>query len=116
MKSVDIDAAVVLFNRQIESISKRQDENETKKKKGKLDDSRMTGELMVLARGLAAWCAEMRKSNDEVDASLEQATPERIAGLALKLIRRLSPEHRDACRLLIDQLNGKLIAHDGGGE
>lgn len=117
MSSIDTERAIAVINRQIAAIERSQEEAFAPKKKGAKRDvmgtSRLTSEVMTMTRALASLLAEQRKAGEEAEAQLEASTPERIAALALRLIRRLSPEHRDACRLLIDQLNGKLIAHGG---
>jgi hypothetical protein len=117
VSSINLAQAIDVINRQIEAIGKSQDEEFAPKKKGAkksvMGTSRLTSEVMTMARALASLLAEQRKAGEDAEAQLEESTPERIAALALRLIRRLSPEHRAACRALIDQLNGKLIAHGG---
>ena len=104
MKSIDVDRAVQVVNRQIEAIEKAQNDPEA-------DTGKLTSQVMTMARGLAALLAEMRKTDEDVDEKLKSLTPEREATLTLKLIERASPEYRAAFALRIEELDGKLIAH-----
>jgi hypothetical protein len=66
---------------------------------------------MTMARGLAAILAELRKTAEDAESQANQLTPDRIAELTLKLVTKLSPEHRAAVGLLITELDGKLVSH-----
>lgn len=114
MNAVDTDRAVAVINRQVEAIE--QDQLALIKKGAKrsaMAMSKMTSQVMTMARGLAAYQAELRKTDDEIEAQLKNLTPEREARLMLRLISRVSPEYRAAAALHIQQLDGKLISHGG---
>lgn len=115
MKAIDVDRAIELVNRQIEGIEIEQKALLSPKKRGTkrspMAMSKMTSQVMTMARGLATYQAELRKTDEAVDDQVKRLTPERVAKLALKLVRQLSPEHRAAVALYIKELDGKLISH-----
>jgi Flp pilus assembly protein CpaB len=116
MKALDVDRAIDVINRQIESIEKQQLIHAGAKKGGKkspLEATRLTSQVMTMARGVGSLLDALRKMGDEVDEQLKALTPERTAQLALRLVGKLSPEHRAAVALHIQELDGKLISHGG---
>jgi hypothetical protein len=117
MKAIDVDRAIDVLNRQIVAIEQQQAAAMAPPKRGAkkspLEATRLTSQVMTMARGLAALLAEIRKTGDDVEEQLDGLTPEREAELALKLVSRLSPEHREAVALQIADLGGKVISHGG---
>ena len=105
MKAVNVDLSIDIINAQLQDISSRQ-------KNGEDEGPKLTSEVMTMARGMAAFLAEQRKSQEEAMEAIESMTSEKIAALALRLVSKLSPEHRAAVGLLIEQLDGKLISHE----
>lgn len=119
MKALDVDRAIDVINRQIESIEKDQLRHAAPPKKGvkkpsPLEATRLTSQVMTMARGVGSLLDSLRKMGDEVDEQVKALTPERTAQLALRLVGKLSPEHRAAVALFIQELDGKLIQHHGG--
>lgn len=115
MSDLNIGLAIDIINRQLEAIDREQASLLAPAKKGAkrsaMAMSKMTSQVMTVARGLAAYQAELRKTGDSVDEQIRNLTAERMAALALKLITKLSPEYRAAVALHIHELDGKLISH-----
>lgn len=118
MKAIDVDRAITVLNTQIASIEAQQlAAAAPPKKKGAkrspLDASRLTSQVMTMTRGLMAALDTIRKMGDDADEKVNALPPERVAALALRLVGKLSPEHRAAVALYIEELDGKLISHGG---
>ncbi|SRR6266508_3555461 len=115
MRNIDVDRAIDVLNRQIGAIEAQQKAALAPPKKGAkkspLEATRLTSQVMTMARGLAALLAEIRKTGERAEEQLGELTPERVAELTLKLVARLSPEHRAAVALRIEELDGKVISH-----
>jgi len=105
MKSVDVDLSIDIINDQLNDIRTRQ-------KSGHDEGPKLTTEVMTMARGMAAFLAEQRKGAEEAEEAIDGLTSDRVAALTLRLIEKLSPEHRAAVALRIKQLGGRLIAHE----
>ena len=112
MSDLNIGLAIDIINRQLEAIDREQATLLTPgKKRSAMAMSKMTSQVMTVARGLAAYQAELRKTGDSVDEQIRNLTAERMAALTLKLVSKLSPEYRAAVALHIQELAGKLISH-----
>jgi hypothetical protein len=115
VSDLNIGLAIDIINRQLEAIEREQAALLAPAKKGAkrsaMAMSKMTSQVMTVARGLAAYQAELRKTGDSVDEQIRNLTAERTAALALKLVSKLSPEYRAAVALHIQELDGKLISH-----
>lgn len=112
MKSIDVDRAIGVLNRQTTLIEREQAEVDREwDDRGDMTTSKLTSQVMTMARGLAAILAELRKTAEDAESQASQLTPDRIAELTCKLVTKLSPEHRAAVGLLIRELDGKLITH-----
>lgn len=111
MKAINADGAIDAANAQIRAIRRAQ------RAAGKAADPDAIGDLTsqvgVLLRALAAYQAELRKTGEDAEKALEGMPAQRIAQLALRLVSKLSPEHRAAVALHIQELDGKLIDHGG---
>lgn len=62
-----------------------------------------------LAQAAAVLQAEIRKTGDDADAAVSNLPPTRRVELILKMIRDLSPEHRAAIRVYLDELGLGLM-------
>jgi hypothetical protein len=115
VKAIDVDRAISVLNAQIASIEAQQAAFIYSPKKGSkrspLEASRLTSQVMTMTRGLMAALDTIRKMGDDADEKVNALPPERIAALALRLVGKLSPEHRAAIALYIQELDGKLVSH-----
>jgi hypothetical protein len=105
MKTVNVDLSIDILNAQLADIAKRQGSGDPDQ------GAKLTSEVMTMARGLAAYLAEQRKTQDDAEDAVNSMTPERIAALTLRLVAKLSPEYRAAVALRIEELDGKLLSH-----
>jgi DNA-directed RNA polymerase specialized sigma24 family protein len=62
-----------------------------------------------LAQAAAVLQAEIRKTGDDADKAVSNLPPNRRVELILKMIRDLSPEHRAAIRVYLDELGLGLM-------
>lgn len=112
MDGLDVNRAIKLINRQMEAIELEQTALlKPRAKRTAMSTSKLTSQVMTLARGLSALLAELRKTGEDIEEQLAALTPERTAQLALLLVGKLAPEYRAAVGLHIQELDGKLIDH-----
>lgn len=69
----------------------------------------LAGPVHALARSCAVLQAEIRKTGDDADKAVRNLPPTRKVELLLKMIAELSPEHRAAVRVYLDELGAGLM-------
>jgi hypothetical protein len=97
--AVCLDMLAVLA-RQIDIVSKAQGAAKPAKS--------LTSTVHNLARSVAVLQAEMRKSKEDAQATLDADTPEERLERILYLIKGLSPEHRGTVSQFCDELGSGL--------
>jgi hypothetical protein len=93
-------AMLVVLDAQIADLAKRQKASARAK---------LSGEVANLGRACAALVAELRKSKEDAEKTLDAYTPEQRVTLILGLVEKLSPEYRKAIGLHIEELGDRLI-------
>lgn len=72
------------------------------------DDS-FVPECQRLADGCVKLQGELRKTGATADKAVNNLSPEKQLDLILKFIQAMSPDHRRAVRLFLDELGEKLL-------
>lgn len=69
----------------------------------------MAGPVHALARSCSVLQGEIRKTGDDADKAVSNLPPTRRVELILKMIEDMSPEHRVAVQIYLEELGGKLL-------
>ena len=68
-----------------------------------------TAEVYKLTNSCAVLQGEIRKTGDDADKAVNNLPPEKRVALILGMLRELSPEHRIAVQLFLEELGTKLL-------
>jgi DNA-directed RNA polymerase specialized sigma24 family protein len=69
----------------------------------------LANECQALSRSCAVLQSEIRKTGDDADKAVRNLPPERRLELLLTMVRDLSPDHRAAVRVYLDELGLGLM-------
>jgi hypothetical protein len=69
----------------------------------------MAGPVRALAQSCAVLQAEIRKTGDDADKAVDNLPPERQFALICRMIDEMSPEHRVALSIYLEERGTKLL-------
>jgi hypothetical protein len=77
--------------------------------RGRLRGMDFSRTVKSLATSCSTLQSEIRKTGDDADAAVDKLPPEQQLKLVLRLARDLTPEHRIALLVYLEELGSKLL-------